>query len=99
MKVNFRFFQIPKTKDTISNNGVIFLKVPEAGPVTNEHFKFVERKINISSTVLEKDEILVKNIYMSLDPYMRGRMRQVIRKVMLKRLPWEKSCKLVASVL
>ena len=60
----------------VSNNGVIFTKVPETGfPVINEHFKFVERKIDISSIVLEKDEILIKNIYMSLDPYMRSRMR------------------------
>jgi len=26
---------------------------------------------------LEKDEILIRNLYMSLDPYMRGRMRSV----------------------
>ncbi|CAG8527047.1 4569_t:CDS:2 [Funneliformis caledonium] len=58
-----------------SNNGVIFVKVPEDLPVINEHFKFIERKINISSTVLEKGEILIKNVYLSLDPYMRGRMR------------------------
>ena len=40
----------------------------------NEHFKFVEREIDISSTVLEKDEILVKNLYMSPEPHLRGRM-------------------------
>jgi NADPH-dependent curcumin reductase CurA len=59
----------------VSNNGVIYTKVPEGLPVINEHFKFVEREIDLSSIVLEKNEILVKNLYMSLDPYMRGRMR------------------------
>ena len=60
----------------VSNNGVIFTKVPEGEglPVINEHFKFVEREIDISSTVLEKDEILIKNLYMSPDAYLRRRM-------------------------
>src|ERR1043165_1099587 len=64
----------------VSNNGVIFTKAPEGLPVIGEHFKIVERKIDISSTVLEKNEILVKNLYISLDPYMRGRMRSSAAK-------------------
>jgi NADPH-dependent curcumin reductase CurA len=59
----------------VSNNCVVFTKVPEEFPVINEHFKIVERQFDISSVVLEKDEILIKNLYMSLDPYLRGRMR------------------------
>jgi len=59
----------------VSNKGVIFARPPTGLPAINEHFKFVERKIDISATVLDKDEILIKNLYMSLDPYMRGRMR------------------------
>jgi NADPH-dependent curcumin reductase CurA len=60
----------------VSNNGVIFTKIFETGlPVINEHFEVAERKINISSTNLEKDEILVKNLYLSLDLYLLARMK------------------------
>ncbi|GBC09829.1 hypothetical protein RclHR1_09140009 [Rhizophagus clarus] len=60
----------------VSNNAVIYTKVFETGlPVINEHFKVVERKINISSTKLEKDEILVKNLYISLDLFILTRMK------------------------
>ncbi|PKC59971.1 NAD(P)-binding protein [Rhizophagus irregularis] len=60
----------------VSNNGVIFTKGFDSGlPVINEHFKIAERKINISSTKLEKGEILVKNLYISLDLYVLSRMK------------------------
>src|SRR5579871_459914 len=60
----------------VSNNGIIFAKEFEDGlPVVNEHLKCIERKIDISSTVLEKNEILVKNLYISLDLYLLSRLR------------------------
>lgn len=72
----------------VSNNGVIFTKVFETGlPVINEHFKVAERKINISSTKLEKDEILVKNLYISLDLYILSRMKTGVVKSYLGLFP------------
>jgi len=63
----------------VSNNGVIFTKVVEAGsPEINKNFKFTERKINISSP-LKPDEILTRNLYLSLDPYLVHRMKKDVK--------------------
>ncbi|CAI2169887.1 19032_t:CDS:2 [Funneliformis geosporum] len=60
----------------VSNNGVIFTKAINLGiPEIDKHFKYIKRKIKISPDVLEKDEILVRNVYLSLDPHLRNLMR------------------------
>ncbi|CAG8691603.1 14817_t:CDS:2 [Dentiscutata erythropus] len=58
-----------------SNNGIIFKAVPDSYPVPGEHMEFVTREIDIENFPLADGEILVKNQYLSLDPYMRGKMR------------------------
>nr|CAG8610343.1 5977_t:CDS:2 [Entrophospora candida] len=58
-----------------NNTGIKFKSIPSQYPVVGEHIEAVHNKIDIDSYVLKQDEILVKNIYISLDPYMRGRMR------------------------
>lgn len=45
---------------------------PEGTP-TNEDFAFIEKEI----PSLETDELLLKTLYISVDPYMRGRMKDV----------------------
>lgn len=45
---------------------------PEGTP-TNEDFAFVDKEI----PSLETDELLLKTLYLSVDPYMRGRMKDV----------------------
>lgn len=43
-----------------------------SGPVTPAHFKLVETPLPVP----KDGEVLVKNLWLSLDPYMRGRMSQ-----------------------
>ncbi|MDQ0428422.1 NADPH-dependent curcumin reductase CurA [Planomicrobium stackebrandtii] len=45
---------------------------PEGMP-TNDDFKFVEKEIPVPG----QNEVLLKTLYLSVDPYMRGRMRDV----------------------
>ncbi|CAG8611241.1 11900_t:CDS:2 [Ambispora gerdemannii] len=58
------------------NIGVIFKKIPNSGfPSKTEHMEIVHRDIDIQNYELFDGDILVKNLYMSVDPYMLGRMR------------------------
>ena len=50
----------------------IHLKSRPAGMPTHEHFALVTTEL----TPPAPGEVLVKNLYMSVDPYMRGRMRE-----------------------
>ena len=58
----------------VQNKGLIFKKAPSGWPVAGEHIATEIREID-----LEKDcpdgGIIVKNSYVSFDPYQRGRMR------------------------
>lgn len=56
-----------------SNNAVIFTKPPREYPVPGEHLEYVERPYSFGEP--KQDEIIVENIYASIDPYLRGRMR------------------------
>ncbi|CAG8576250.1 1860_t:CDS:1, partial [Gigaspora rosea] len=58
-----------------SNKSIIFKAVPEGYPVAGEHMELVTKEIDIENFSLAEGDILVKNHYMSLDPYMRGKMR------------------------
>ncbi|KAF8939719.1 hypothetical protein BGZ58_008908 [Dissophora ornata] len=55
-----------------SNRAVLFLKTPEGFPVPGEHLAFVEA-IDLDQE-LNENEVLTRNIYISVDPYVRGRM-------------------------
>jgi NADPH-dependent curcumin reductase CurA len=58
----------------VQNKGLIFKKVPSGWPVAGENLVVETREID-----LEKDcpdgGVIVKNSYISFDPYQRGRMR------------------------
>ncbi|WP_433747070.1 NADP-dependent oxidoreductase [Falsibacillus pallidus] len=52
-----------------TNRQIHLVKRPETIP-TEEHFKFVE----VPVPSLGENEVLIHNLYLSVDPYMRGRM-------------------------
>lgn len=59
----------------VSNKQVLFTKVPPPGyPVPGEHMQVKESQFDLEQP-LGQDEYIVKNLYLSVDPYMRGRMR------------------------
>lgn len=59
----------------IRNAAVIFTEVPIGYPECNKHIKYVtDRTIDID-TVDTQGGIVVKNLVVSIDPYMRSRMR------------------------
>ncbi|GAA5878851.1 hypothetical protein JCM1840_000735 [Sporobolomyces johnsonii] len=58
----------------ITNKKTIFAEVPSGVPVPGKTLKLVEDKIDLDAG-LKEGEILVKTLSLSLDPYLRGRMR------------------------
>jgi NADPH-dependent curcumin reductase len=56
---------------TIQNTQIIFAKDPGSGYPTDETFNL---QISPISLDLQDGQVLVKNLYLSVDPYMRGRM-------------------------
>ncbi|CAF0910026.1 unnamed protein product [Rotaria sordida] len=60
----------------IRNAAVIFSKVPIGYPENDKHIKYItDRTIDID-TVDTQGGIVVKNLVVSIDPYMRARMRE-----------------------
>ncbi|KAG0054529.1 hypothetical protein BGZ83_011029 [Gryganskiella cystojenkinii] len=57
-----------------SNTSVIYLKHPTAFPVVGEHL--AARTVDDFKPVLKDGEVLTRNLVFSLDPYMRGKMRE-----------------------
>lgn len=62
------------------NKRVIFSALPSGIPVPGEHLKVEKSTINISGENLGDGDLLLKNLYFSLDPYLRGRMREATVK-------------------
>ncbi|KAG9295276.1 hypothetical protein G9A89_004171 [Geosiphon pyriformis] len=59
-----------------SNIKVLFKACPPKGlPSTTEHMEIKHDSIDLETYQLEDGDILLRNLYLSLDPYMRGRMR------------------------
>ncbi|KAF9284401.1 hypothetical protein BGZ68_004709 [Mortierella alpina] len=56
-----------------SNTSIVYLKHPTEFPVPGEHFDAQTNK-NFNP-VLKDGEVLTRNLVISLDPYMRGKMR------------------------
>ncbi|KAF0501099.1 NADP-binding protein [Gigaspora margarita] len=56
-------------------SSIIFKAIPNGYPIIGEHMEFVTREIDIENFPLADGEILVKNQYLSLDPYIRSKMR------------------------
>ncbi|KAG0006517.1 hypothetical protein BGZ65_007134 [Modicella reniformis] len=54
------------------NKSVIFLKYPQEFPVPGEHFEVQSHELKID---LKDNDVLLRNLFISLDPYMRGKMR------------------------
>lgn len=60
----------------IRNAAVIFSEIPTGYPKVDKHIKYVtDRTIDIDAVDTEGG-IIVKNLVVSIDPYMRGRMRE-----------------------
>ncbi|KAF9131409.1 hypothetical protein BGW39_001839 [Mortierella sp. 14UC] len=55
----------------VQNKSAVFLKFPSEFPIPGEHFAIQTSDLHAS---LKDKEILLRNLYFSLDPYMRGRM-------------------------
>ncbi|KAI8645999.1 hypothetical protein BD408DRAFT_410962 [Parasitella parasitica] len=58
----------------VANKQVIFTKVPEAFPSAEENMAIRESTIDLDAE-LDKGEFILKTLEISVDPYMRGRMR------------------------
>ncbi|KAF9179742.1 hypothetical protein BGZ51_006566 [Haplosporangium sp. Z 767] len=56
----------------LKNKSVIFLKHPTEFPVPGEHFDVQTKDLTVN---LSAKDVLLRNLYVSVDPYMRGRMR------------------------
>ncbi|GAB1526249.1 hypothetical protein RhiTH_009416 [Rhizoctonia solani] len=61
---------------TIQNSAAIFNSVPKECPVLNKTIIKGTSIIDLDSATLNGG-ILVKSVYLSIDPYLRGRMRKV----------------------
>ncbi|RIA91068.1 hypothetical protein C1645_805398 [Glomus cerebriforme] len=55
----------------ISNKGIIFKSIPKGMPKVDENFELIHRTIDIENLNLGENELVLKNLYLSLDPYTR----------------------------
>jgi NADPH-dependent curcumin reductase CurA len=60
---------------SIPNAAVIFAEVPTGYPQAGKHLKYVQDRTIDIDTVDCQGGIVTKNLVISIDPYMRGRMR------------------------
>lgn len=58
----------------VSNTEIIFAKVPTAFPVVGEHVVVKKSNIDLNAEI-PQDAILTKTLELSIDPYIRGCMR------------------------
>ncbi|KAK3813684.1 MAG: hypothetical protein JOS17DRAFT_453213 [Linnemannia elongata] len=56
----------------VQNKSAVLLKYPTEYPVIGEHIGVQTKELNVE---LKDKDVLLRNLYFSLDPYMRGRMR------------------------
>ncbi|PKC58658.1 hypothetical protein RhiirA1_470647, partial [Rhizophagus irregularis] len=54
-----------------SNKGVILKAYPKGIPEVDENFELVHRTIDIESLNLKENEFVLRNLYLSIDPYVR----------------------------
>jgi NADPH-dependent curcumin reductase CurA len=64
----------------IQNAAVIFAEIPTGYPEVGKHIKYVKDRTIDLDTVDIEGTIVIKNLVISIDPYMRGRMRSAERK-------------------
>ncbi|KAG0367356.1 hypothetical protein BGZ54_003985 [Gamsiella multidivaricata] len=60
----------------VQNKSVVFLKHPTEYPVPGEHFAVQTHELNVD---LKDGDVLLRNLFISLDPYMRGRMKDTTK--------------------
>ncbi|ORY98168.1 hypothetical protein BCR43DRAFT_557123 [Syncephalastrum racemosum] len=58
----------------VANKQVLFTKIPTTFPVAGEHMQVKESSFDLDVSLAE-NEYVIKNLALSVDPYMRGRMR------------------------
>jgi NADPH-dependent curcumin reductase CurA len=61
---------------TVSNKGVNFKAIPKGLPKADEHLELVHRTIDIENLKLDENEIVLRNLYLSIDPYIRVTLRE-----------------------
>jgi len=64
----------------IQNAAVIFAEIPTGYPEVGKHLKYVKDRTIDLDTVETQGGIVTKNLVISIDQYMRGRMRSVEKK-------------------
>ncbi|RCH86093.1 hypothetical protein CU098_007019 [Rhizopus stolonifer] len=73
----------------VSNKQVLFTKIPTGYPEPNEHMQVKESTIDLDAP-LAKGEFILKQLVFSVDPYMRGRMRDASVKSYAPAFPIDK---------
>jgi NADPH-dependent curcumin reductase CurA len=63
-----------KSKTPVQNAAVIFTKIPSSYPEVGTHIKYVKDRTIDIDTVNTQGGVVTKNLVISIDPYMRGRM-------------------------
>lgn len=58
----------------VSNTEIIYTKIPTAFPIVGENMVVKKSEIDLDADI-PQGAILVKTLVLSVDPYMRGRMR------------------------
>lgn len=64
----------------IRNAAVIFAEIPTGYPEPGKHLKYVTDRTIDLDTVDTQNGIVTRNLVISIDPYMRGRMRSSDKK-------------------
>jgi NADPH-dependent curcumin reductase CurA len=62
----------------ISNKGVVLKAYPKGMPKVDEHFELVDRTIDIENLNLGDNEFVLRNLYLSLDPYVRLTLKEPV---------------------
>jgi NADPH-dependent curcumin reductase CurA len=58
-----------------TNTQVIYKQIPAGLPVPNKDFEINKSTIDLDGLELKPNQLLIRNLYLSVDPYMRARMR------------------------
>lgn len=82
------FFHSPNSV-MVSNKQVLFTKIPTTFPVAGEHMQVKESQFDLDAPLAE-NEYVIKNLALSVDPYMRGRMRDASIKSYAPAFPLNK---------
>ncbi|XP_057822118.2 2-alkenal reductase (NADP(+)-dependent)-like [Cryptomeria japonica] len=60
----------------VRNKQVVLVSYANEGPVTDDHVKIRETQLNLNAC--KEGEVIVQNLFVSVDPYMRWRMKEEI---------------------